>query len=125
MKYFTKPVAYLQDQDFNNDGVITNPSVPTDTPVVIMIMASYCSHCHNAMSAFQQFAEKHQGRVFTACIQGDGTNEGEQALAKRWKNIDPQFKGYPSFALFMNGKFVTSNISGRALKNLEEFAGVM
>ena len=119
-----KNVAYLEDPDVGKNGKIINTDVPKDIPVVIMIQATWCGHCKNALPAFQEFANATVGKVFCATIQIDGERPSEVALGKRLKIIDPSFSGFPHFSLFVAGNYVEKMINGRTVKDLREFATI-
>ena len=121
MANLLKPIAYLQDSDFDNQGNLINPDISKSIPVVIMIQASFCGHCNTAKPAFQEFANMNDGKVFCATIQGDGKEKGEPELSKRLDMICPDFKGYPSYVGYKNGKRVAVHDGGRDVKSLEEF----
>ena len=122
MKYLNKPVAYLQKSDFNESGELVNPNIPKNIPVIVMVQAEFCGYCTQAKPAFQQFAEKNQGKVFSATIQGDGDMPGEKELGSMLNVIDPTFQGYPAYIKFVNGKRVDKDIKGRDVKSLNDFA---
>ena len=121
MIYLQKPVAYLTDSDFDDNGNLINKKIPNDIPVVIMIQANFCGYCSHAKPAFQEFAIKHEGKVFSATIQGDGTQPGEKELMKKIKKIDPSFKGYPDYVGYKNGKLIKVHTGGRNVSDLENF----
>jgi thiol-disulfide isomerase/thioredoxin len=118
-----KTIAYLENQDFDSQGnLIAN--VPKNVPVVIMIQAGWCPHCVSSKPAFQEFANKYQGKVFCATIQSDGVRESEKKLGKRVKDIKPSFRGFPDYVLYIGGKRVDKEVKGRDVQNLVEFAGL-
>ena len=121
MKYLNKPIAYLQDSDFDVNGNLVNPNIPKNMPVVVMLAANYCHFCTEAKPAYQHFANQTRGKVFCTTIQGDGNMPGEKELAKRLNKINPSFKGYPDYLLFLNGKRVNKDIKGRGVNELFEF----
>lgn len=121
MIYLQKPVAYLTDSDFDDNGNLINKKIPNDIPVVIMIQANFCGYCSHAKPAFQEFANKHEGKVFCATIQGDGTQAGEKELMKKIKKIDPSFRGYPDYVGYKNGKLIKVHTGGRNVNDLENF----
>jgi thiol-disulfide isomerase/thioredoxin len=121
MKYLNKPVAYLQDFDFDGKGKLINEKIPKNKPVIIMIQANFCGYCTQAKPAFQEFANKNSDKVFCATIQGDGTEEGEKELSKRLKQIDPNFQGFPSYIAYKHGEFLKIHDSGRDYDSLVEF----
>jgi thiol-disulfide isomerase/thioredoxin len=120
MQYLNKPVAYLQDFDFDSNGNLINKSIPNNKPVIIMIQAKFCGHCTVAKPAFQEFAEKNKDKVFCATIEGDGNQKGESELAQNIKKIYPNFRGYPSYVVYKNNKFSKVHDGGRDLKSLTE-----
>ena len=122
MIYLNKPIAYLQDSDFDKDGNLLNDNIPTDIPVVLLIQAAFCGYCTMMKPAFQEFAEKNKGVVFCATIQGDGKELGEKELNSRIKSIDKSFRGYPSIVGYKNKKFVKTHTGGRTLNDLELFS---
>jgi thiol-disulfide isomerase/thioredoxin len=121
MIYLQKPVAYLTDSDFDDNGDLINKKIPNDIPVVIMIQANFCGYCSHSKPAFQEFANKHEGKVFCATIQGDGTEAGEKELMKKIKKIDPSFRGYPDYVGYKNGKLIKVHTGGRNVNDLENF----
>lgn len=116
------PVAYLENDDIDDKGNITNTQIPINKPVVVMIQASFCGHCNQAKPAFQEFAEKTKGSVFCATIHADGEKESEKKLAKRVNVIKPGFRGFPDYVLFSNGSPVQKEIKGRDVDSLIEFS---
>ena len=115
------PVANLEDSDFDSQGNIINSEALQYPVVVVMAQSSWCPHCTNAKPAFQEFANKYGNKILVATIQADGERPSEKALGKRIASLIPGFRGFPEYALFKNGKFVTSKIKGRGVSDLEEF----
>lgn len=134
--FFAKNVAYLEDKDFDAEGNLTVKGIPNDLPVVVMIQASWCGHCKNAKPAFQEFANKMEGKVAAATIQSVSPNEmadykgkehlfnSQMALAKRLPVIKPGFRGFPDYVLFVNGKRQNKDVKGRDVDSLIEFASL-
>ena len=122
MSYLNKPVAYLVESDFDNNGNLINPQIPRDKPVVIMLQGNFCGYCTQAKPAFQKFAESNKGMVFAATIQGDGKEPGEQELSKKLNEFFPDFEGFPTYIGYKNGKFVGVHHGGRSVEELEKFA---
>lgn len=122
MSYMNKPVAYLVDSDFDVNGNLVNPKIPKDIPVLLMVQANFCGHCTHAKPAFQELAENNKGTIFAATIQGDGNEPGESELSKRISEIVPDFRGFPEYALFKNGKFLKKHEGGRSVNDLVKFA---
>ena len=122
-EYFDKPVAYLEIQDFDkNTGNLINNDIPKDIPVVIMLQSSWCNHCKKAKPKFQEFANATKGHVFCATIQADGERKSENALGEIVKTLKSSFRGFPDYLLYVNGKRVEKEVTGRDVKNLREFA---
>jgi thiol-disulfide isomerase/thioredoxin len=121
MIYLKKPVAYLTNSDFDENCNLINDKIPKNIPVVIMIQAKFCGYCTQAKPAFQEFANKNQGKMFACTIEGDGTQPGEKELNSKLKKIDPSFRGFPSYVGYKNGKFVKTHQGGRQLEDLEKF----
>jgi thiol-disulfide isomerase/thioredoxin len=122
MIYLKKPIAYLINDDFDKDGNLVHPKIPKEIPTVIMIQAKFCGYCTQAKPAFQDFASKMNGKIFTATIEGDGEQPGEKELGSRIKKIDPTFRGYPHYIAYKNGKFLKTHTGGRTVDELEKFA---
>ena len=118
--WLTKPVAYLTSKDFDENGNLINPQLK-DKIVIIMIQAAFCGYCTIAKPAFQDFANKMQGKIFCATIQGDGNQPGEKELNDMIKKIDPTFRGFPSWVGYKNGKYVKSHEGKRDAKSLQDF----
>jgi thiol-disulfide isomerase/thioredoxin len=121
-KYLNKPVAYLQDSDVDDEGNLINPDIPSDIPVVVILQANFCGYCTQAKPAFQDFANANEGKVFCATVQGDGTEEGEANLSKKLNKMKESFRGYPDYVLYLNGKKVDKEITGRGVSDLRDFA---
>ena len=123
-KYLDKPVAYLEDQDFDKKGNLITEGIPSGMPVVIMLQSSWCQHCTSAKPEFQAFAEATDGHVFCATIQVDGARSSEKALGKRIKTLKPGFRGFPDYILYKNGYRVDKEIKGRGVRDLRDFASL-
>lgn len=114
------PVVYLDNSDFTSDGRLIVPKdVPQSIPFLVMVQASWCPHCVNAKPDFQAFSEKHKGRVISATIQSDGSSSLEKALSKRIDSIIPDFRGFPHYLVYVNGRPVKTVDTGRSLSDLE------
>lgn len=118
------PIMYLDDNDFRGDKLALPNNMQNQKPVIIMSQTSWCPHCTNAKPAFQEFADKYQNQVFCATIQGDGDTEEEKKLGKRIKEINPSFRGFPDYCLFINGKRVDKQLKSRTVQGLIEFANL-
>jgi thiol-disulfide isomerase/thioredoxin len=121
MEYLTPPVAYLDTNDFDNDGnLINNQLLSSNLPVFIMIQAVFCGHCTRAKPWFQEFAQKNVGKVICCSIQGDSDIQSVKELTGRLNKICPDFVGYPSYVVFNKGQ-KTRYESGRKTENLQSF----
>lgn len=120
MKYLNKPVYYLQRDDFDSEGNLINPNIPKNIPTIIMIQAVFCGHCNTAKPAYQELANKMNGKAFFTTIQGDGTEKGEEELGKMLDKIDSNFRGFPTYVAYYNGKRKVHN-GGRSVSDLEKF----
>ena len=121
-EYLDKPVAYLEDQDFDKDGNLIAQGIPNGVPVVIMLQSSWCPHCTSAKPEFQAFAEATEGYVFCATIQVDGDRPSEKALGDRIKILKPRFRGFPDYLLYKNGIKIEREIQGRDVRHLRDFS---
>ena len=124
MEDFTRPIAYLEDFDFDNEGTLINDEVPKDKPVVIMLQASWCPHCTVAKPAFQDFANKNKDTVFCATIQADGERESEKQLGKKINTLKENFRGFPDYLLYYKGVNTNKEIRGRSVEDLKNFSNV-
>lgn len=109
MLYLNKPIAYLENQDFDNSGKLL---IPTKLPVVILIQASWCGYCKQIKPIFQEFANKTEGKVFCTTIQIDGDRNNEKLLGERIPKMFPNIQGIPTFILYINGNLVQRELSG-------------
>ena len=117
-------VGYLEDVDFDRNGNLINSDIPKDKPVVVMIFASWCGYCRQTKPAFQEFANKMKGKVFCAAIQSDGERPSEKRLSDKLKTIKPDFRGFPDFILFKNGKQINKELKGRSVQDFIEFSKI-
>ena len=120
MKYLNKPIYYLQRNDFDDNGNLINQNIPKDIPTIIMIQANFCGHCVTAKPAYQELANKMNGKVFFATIQGDGTEPGEKELNDILNKIDLKFKTFPTYIAYYKGNRKVHN-GGRSVNDLEKF----
>lgn len=111
-------VAYLEDEDFDEQGNLTvKPPY-----VVCMIFGNYCGHCIHAKPEFQKFANVKIPGVDVACIQTDG-QASEQALANRLNKVlkGTPFRGVPMFIALKDGTFYAEHKGPRTAEALLEF----
>ena len=122
MSYLYRPIAYLEDHDFDDQGNLVNPQIPENKPVVIMLQSSWCPHCTNSKPDFQKFANSNSDEVFCATIQADGERDSEKKLGERIEVLKPDFVGFPDYLLYINGQRIDKEITGRNEKALKKFA---
>lgn len=107
------PIIYLESTDFDEKG---NLKKKLNLPAIVMIQANYCGHCVHAKPAFQEFANKSDGKVLCFAIEAD-------VDGKSWSNlltlIKPSFRGFPDY-LYVGNK--SKQISGRSVEDLRMFA---
>lgn len=120
MDYLTRPVAYLDGNDFDDEGNIINPDIPKDKPVFMMFQANFCGFCKIAKPDFQQFAEKNPN-FFVATIQSDSNVPEVSKLKNKINKIYPNLIGFPSYLIYAKGKRIIYN-GGRSYKDLQTFA---
>lgn len=120
MDYLTRPVVYLDSNDFDDEGNIINPNIPKDKPVFIMFQANFCGFCKMAKPDFQEFAEKNPN-FFVATIQADSQNPDVANFKNKINKIYPDLVGFPSYMFYAQGKRIIYN-GGRSYKDLQTFA---
>ena len=123
-KYLDKPVAYLEDKDFDDEGNLIAQNIPSGIPVIIMLQSSWCHQCNSAKVEFQNFADATVGKVFCATIQIDGDRESEKTLGKRVKTLKPKLRGFPDYLLYKNGMRIVKEIQGRDVRHLRDFSQI-
>jgi hypothetical protein len=120
MDYLTRPVAYLDGTDFDDEGNLINPQIP-DLPVFIMFQANFCGYCKLAKPAFQEFAVRNQDKIFVATIQADSEIPEVGLLKSKIKKIYPSLTGFPSYLVCYKGQKIVYS-GGRKLEDLQKFA---
>ena len=121
MEYLTPPVAYLDTNDFDDDGNLINKQLlDSNLPVFIMIQAIFCGHCTKAKPWFQEFAQKNVGKVICCSIQGDSDMKSVKELSNRLNKICSEFVGYPTYVVFNKNKKIKYT-SGRKTEDLQSF----
>jgi thiol-disulfide isomerase/thioredoxin len=120
MKYLPKPIIYLDTTDFDDDGNLTNPSLPQDKPIFTMFQANFCGHCTNAKPDFYKFAMNNINTVICATIQGDSDLPQVKAIKDKINKIYPNFYGFPSYLIFYKGKKIIYD-QGRTANDLQKY----
>lgn len=120
MDYLTRPVVYLDSTDFDDEGNIINPLIPTDKPIFIMFQANFCGFCKMAKPDYQEFAEKNPD-FFVATIQADSQNPNVVNFKTKINKIYPGLVGFPSYMLYAQGKRIIYD-GGRSYRDLQTFA---
>lgn len=113
------PVAYLELQDFDEDGNLISKQLK-NKPVMIMIQAGWCGACSAAKPEFQKFADSLVAHAAT--IQNDGQRDSERQLAAIIDLLYPEkLIGFPSYLLItVDGRKLAYN-GPRDSKSLERF----
>lgn len=105
-------IAFLQNDAFDDTGKLLIDS--GGKPVLVVVKASWCGHCKTSGPEVQKFADLHSKDVLVACIrEGDGQTPSEKMLLARIKRIFPDFRGFPHFALFVDGKLINASPTAR------------
>jgi thioredoxin domain-containing protein 5 len=121
MEYLTPPVAYLDANDFDDDGNLINKQlIDSNLPVFIMIQAIFCGHCTKAKPWFQEFAQKNVGKVICCSIQGDSDMKSVKELTSMLNKICSEFVGYPTYVVFNKNKKIKYT-GGRKTEDLQSF----
>jgi thiol-disulfide isomerase/thioredoxin len=121
MEYLTPPVAYLDANDFDDDGNLINKQlIDSNLPVFIMIQAVFCGHCTKAKPWFQEFAQKNVGKVICCSIQGDSDMKSVKELTNMLSKICSDFVGYPTYVVFNKNKKIKYT-GGRKTEDLQSF----
>jgi thiol-disulfide isomerase/thioredoxin len=120
MDYLTRPIAYLDGNDFDDEGNLINPQIP-DLPVFIMFQANFCGYCKIAKPAFQEFAKRNQGKFFVATVQADSEFPEVRLFKTKIQKIYPNLIGFPSYLVCYRGKKIIYS-GGRKLEDLQNFA---
>lgn len=111
---FKSPVFYLRRNDFDSNGNLTD-SVFKKKLTIVFIHANYCSYCTAAKPEYQKASLINANKNFLfAAIQADGNEQGESQCSEILGQITiNKFKGYPDYALFIDGKPIDFEVSGR------------
>lgn len=119
---FNENVLYLEDGDFDQLGTLSDDviTVANGKPVFIMIQGSFCSWTQKAKPIFQSHANNTNQSVQHATILIDG-NPSEQALGKRISKFIKGFGGVPTFALFVNGRYLATFNGPRTEEGFNNF----
>jgi len=124
---FNNKIGYLENDDFDNSGQLFNKILlAKKIPIVVMVQASWCPFCIKSKPEFQEYANRtNSNQVFCTTIHEDGDRQSERDLGERIKTIIPNFKGFPHYALYINGKlYENKEIKGTSVEDLGEFTGV-
>jgi len=112
------PIIYIEPDDFNDKGEITNKVLlSTGKPIIVMIQSKNCGWCTQAKPAYMSSASKHGDIIFSVI-----DVEKNPDAAKKVSETSPNYRGLPHYMCYKNGKLVSDEISGREEKDLVEFA---
>lgn len=123
MQFMVKPVAYLDNTDFDDNGLIINPNIPVNKmPIWILLQAKWCGYCTAAKPLYQQFADNNEGTIFATTIEVDSPNPLVNDLMKSGKlqKIVPNLTGYPTYLVQYQGQTIQYT-GGRKTEELQEF----
>jgi len=121
MNYLTRPVSYLDTNDFDENGIITNKDINTNLPVFIMIQALWCPHCTHAKPHFQKFAENNKNKVICCSIQADANIPAvKEFFNNKLKNMCPNFQGFPTYIVQHKGQNIEYE-NGRKTEDLQSY----
>jgi len=113
-------IAFLQNDAFDDSGKLLVDS--GGKPVLVVVKASWCGHCKTSAPEVQKFADLYSDKVLVACIrEGDGQTSSEKTLMGRIKKIFSDFRGFPHFALFVDGALVPGAPSARTVDAFKTF----
>ena len=110
------PIGYLERTDFTESGNLQGGL--NNKPVLIMIQSESCGHCQTAKPAFQSLGD--EGIVSCMTIQPDGERQSERDIKPILNNIYPNFRGFPSYILYVKGQRIPYE-GGRSASELREF----
>lgn len=100
MKYLERPVVYLENEDFDEEGNVRDQS----RPVFIMLQTTNCGHCTQSKPAFHDFAVRNP-HILCATIQMDSPKVTKE-LHQKIDQIYPGLWGFPSYILHWQGRKV-------------------
>lgn len=113
-------IAYLQNDAFDETGKLLINS--GGLPVLVVVKASWCGHCKTSSPEVQKFADLYSNKVLVACIrEGEGQTPSEKTLVLRIKKIFNDFRGFPHFALFVNGNLINASPTARTSDAFKSF----
>tara|TARA_R110002111_G_scaffold118193_1_gene180594 strand:+ start:920 stop:1282 length:363 start_codon:yes stop_codon:yes gene_type:complete len=113
-------VLYLEDEDFDGNNNL-RPNVSRGLPTIVMAQGSFCGYCQKAKPAYQQLANNIK-TVNVATLKIDG-NPSEKKASSRLKQLDPSYRGVPTYLGFdKNGRYVKTHSGGRDYNSLLNFA---
>ncbi len=114
-------IPHLEDSDFDKDGRLLRFR---GKYVVVMVFATWCGPCKAYKPHHSKLHQMHKDddNVVIAVINGSGKTslDSEQNLMKRIDTIIPDFKGFPTIALFgPDGKFIGTHEGKRTTEDVK------
>lgn len=110
---FTDSVFYIESSDINGDSVKNMPGLG-----VVMIQSAGCGHCTEAKPEFQKLGDMLQGSgVGVYTVQADTDPKAAKAIAQ----MVPGFRGFPTYVLFRDGRYVATHNGPRTADALMAF----
>ena len=107
---FNEHVLYLEDEDVDERGTLSDDvvTIASEKPIFIMIQGSFCGWTQKAKPVFQAHADATNQQIQHATILIDG-NKSEQKLGERIGNFVKEYNGVPTFVLFVNGRYISTH----------------
>lgn len=108
---------FLEDTDFTPDGKLIPLAEDNGKIHVVMVFATWCGNCTGFKEEYAKLINMiDKSKVKLYFINGSSTREkvptldSEMALMKRLKDIIPEFRGFPTMAVFgKDGKHIKTH----------------
>ena len=98
---FTDSVIYIEASDINGDAV--SGMAPLG---IVMLQSKGCGHCTAAKPEYQKLADRLQNvqGVQAYTVQADTDSQAMKAMSQ----MIPGFRGFPTYALFRDGRYLAT-----------------
>lgn len=113
MDYFNDAnVIYLEGIDFNNNNLSS-----LNGKVITLVQSTGCGWCKKAKPEYSDAANKSKDAIWTTIEMDSADAKLKEVVSKM-----PNFKGYPHYVLYQNGKLINTYEGGdRSPNALIEF----